>query len=63
MRSTTHDPAAEGLDLRGAVLADADDVAALLEVTSAGHRTEAHAFYRACGFSDGALRFVKLLAD
>jgi hypothetical protein len=29
----------------------------------AGHRTEAHAFYRACGFSDGAVRFVKSLGD
>ena len=37
--------------------------AARLEVTSAGHRTEAHAFYRACGFSDGAARFVKSLGD
>ncbi|MEQ1512324.1 MAG: GNAT family N-acetyltransferase [Lysobacteraceae bacterium] len=37
--------------------------AARLEVTSASHRTEAHAFYRACGFSDGAARFVKLLGD
>jgi GNAT superfamily N-acetyltransferase len=37
--------------------------AARLELTSASHRTEAHAFYRACGFSEGALRFVKLLGD
>ena len=37
--------------------------AARLEVTSAGHRTEAHAFYRACGFNEGAVRFVKLLGD
>ena len=37
--------------------------AARLEVTSAGHRTSAHAFYRACGFSEGAVRFVKLLGD
>lgn len=37
--------------------------AARLEVTSAGHRTEAHAFYRACGFTDGAVRFVKSLGD
>ena len=37
--------------------------AARLEATSASHRTEAHAFYRACGFSDGAARFVKLLGD
>jgi GNAT superfamily N-acetyltransferase len=34
-----------------------------LELTSAPHRTEAHAFYRACGFGDGALRFVKRLGD
>lgn len=34
-----------------------------LEVTSAAHRSEAHAFYRACGFSEGALRFVKHLGD
>jgi GNAT superfamily N-acetyltransferase len=37
--------------------------AARLEVTSAGHRTEAHTFYRACGFSEGAIRFVKALGD
>ena len=37
--------------------------AARLEVTSAGHRTDAHAFYRACGFTEGAVRFVKLLGD
>ena len=37
--------------------------AARLEVTSAGHRTDAHAFYRACGFNEGAVRFVKLLGD
>lgn len=37
--------------------------AARLEVTSAGHRTEAHAFYRACGFGEGAVRFVKSLGD
>lgn len=37
--------------------------AARLELTSAAHRTDAHAFYRACGFADGALRFVKLLGD
>ena len=37
--------------------------AARLEVTSAGHRTEAPAFYRACGFGEGAVRFVKSLGD
>lgn len=37
--------------------------AARIELTSAEHRHEAHAFYRACGFSEGAVRFVKLLGD
>jgi GNAT superfamily N-acetyltransferase len=37
--------------------------AARIEVTSAAHRNEAHAFYRACGYSDGAMRFVKRLGD
>jgi ribosomal protein S18 acetylase RimI-like enzyme len=32
-----------------------------IELTSASHRLEAHAFYRACGYVDGALRFVKRL--
>lgn len=34
-----------------------------IELTSAGHRQDAHAFYRACGYGDGALRFVKRLGD
>jgi len=34
-----------------------------IEVTSAAHRNEAHAFYRACGYSDGSMRFVKRLGD
>jgi len=37
--------------------------AARVEVTSAAHRNEAHAFYRACGYEDGAMRFVKRLGD
>lgn len=37
--------------------------AARIEVTSAAHRDQAHAFYRACGYSDGAMRFVKRLGD
>ena len=37
--------------------------AARIEVTSAAHRNEAHAFYRACGYRDGSMRFVKLLGD
>jgi GNAT superfamily N-acetyltransferase len=35
--------------------------AARLELTTAAHRSEAHAFYQRCGFSSGALRFVKVL--
>ena len=34
-----------------------------IELTSAAHRLEAHTFYRACGYGDGALRFVKHLGD
>ena len=37
--------------------------AARIEVTSAAHRENAHAFYRACGYEDGAMRFVKRLGD
>ena len=37
--------------------------AARLELASAGHRHDAHQFYRACGFGEGAVRFVKLLGD
>jgi len=34
---------------------------ARLELTSAAHRHEAHAFYRACGFAESSLRFAKAL--
>ena len=34
-----------------------------IELTSAPHREDAHAFYRACGYSEGAVRFVKHLGD
>ena len=34
-----------------------------IELTSAQSREQAHAFYRACGYSDGALRFVKRLGE
>ncbi len=37
--------------------------AARLELTSGSQRTDAHAFYKACGFSDGTLRFIKRLGD
>lgn len=39
------------------------DGAARIELTSATHRTEAHAFYKACGFNESALRFLKRLGD
>lgn len=37
--------------------------AARLELSSGSQRTDAHAFYSACGFSDGTLRFIKRLGD
>jgi GNAT superfamily N-acetyltransferase len=37
--------------------------AARIEVTTADHRHEAHDFYRACGYSESSLRFVKRLGD
>ncbi len=37
--------------------------AARIEVTSGAHRSEAHAFYRVCGYSDGSVRLVKRLGD
>ena len=37
--------------------------AARLELTSGSQRTDAHAFYRACGFGDGTVRFVKRLGE
>ncbi len=37
--------------------------AARLELTSGSQRTDAHAFYRACGYGDRSVRFVKRLGD
>ena len=37
--------------------------AARLEITSGSQRSDAHAFYKACGYSDGTLRFVKTLLN
>lgn len=34
-----------------------------IEVTSGAQRHGGHAFYRGCGYSEGSLRFVKLLGD
>lgn len=47
--------------LREAEARAREDGAARIELVTAGHRHEAHAFYRACGYADGALRFVKRL--
>lgn len=37
--------------------------AARIEVTSAGSRENAQAFYHGCGYTDGSRHFVKLLGD
>lgn len=37
--------------------------AARIELTTARHRAEAHAFYRACGYEETSLRFMKRLGD
>lgn len=37
--------------------------AARIELTSGVQRNEAHAFYRACGYSNGSVRFVKPLGS
>ncbi|TCT21600.1 GNAT family N-acetyltransferase [Thermomonas haemolytica] len=37
--------------------------AARIELTSGAQRSEAHAFYRACGYSDSSVRFVKPLGS
>jgi GNAT superfamily N-acetyltransferase len=37
--------------------------AARIELTSGAQRTEAHAFYRACGYNDSSVRFVKALGS
>ena len=34
-----------------------------IELTSASHRDQAHAFYRSCGYAESALRFLKRLGD
>ena len=37
--------------------------ASRIELTSGSQRTEAHAFYRACGYKDSSVRFVKQLGE
>jgi len=34
-----------------------------VELTTAAHREQAHQFYRACGYENASLRFVKRLGD
>ena len=59
-------PTAQGLGIGRALLKEAErrarsGSAARIELTSGSQRTEAHAFYRACGYKDSSVRFVKLL--
>ncbi len=59
-------PTAQGLGIGRQLLKEAErrargGGAARIELTSGSQRTEAHAFYRACGYSDGTVRFVKRL--
>lgn len=61
-------PGAQGRGLGRQLLREAERRAraagaARIELTSGSQRTEAHAFYRACGFGDGTVRFVKRMGD
>jgi GNAT superfamily N-acetyltransferase len=49
--------------LVGAEMRARQNGAVRIELTSAAHRGDAHAFYRACGYDDGAVRFMKRLGD
>ncbi len=49
--------------LRHAEAVARDAGALRLELTTAEHREDAHRFYRACGYRDGARRFVRVLGD
>ena len=59
-------PTAQGLGIGRQLLKEAErrarsGGAARIELTSGSQRTEAHAFYRACGYKDSSVRFVKVL--
>ncbi|MEO6227413.1 MAG: GNAT family N-acetyltransferase [Thermomonas sp.] len=59
-------PTAQGLGIGRALLKEAErrarsGSASRIELTSGAQRTEAHAFYRACGYKDSSVRFVKQL--
>lgn len=61
-------PTAQGLGIGRALLKEAErrargGGAARIELTSGSQRTEAHAFYRACGYKDSSVRFVKQLGE
>ena len=59
-------PTAQGLGIGRQLLKEAErrarsGGAARIELTSGSQRTEAHAIYRACGYKDSSVRFVKQL--
>ena len=61
-------PQAQGRGLGRQLLREAERRAraanaARIELTSGSQRTDAHAFYKACGYGDGTVRFVKRLGD
>lgn len=61
-------PEAQGRGLGRQLLREAErraraGGAARIELTSGSQRVDAHAFYKACGYSDGTLRFIKRLGD
>ena len=61
-------PTAQGLGIGRSLLKEAErrargGGAARIELTSGSQRTEAHAFYRACGYSGSSVRFVKPLGS
>ena len=61
-------PTAQGLGIGRQLLKEAErrarsGGAARIELTSGAQRTEAHAFYQACGYSGSSVRFVKALGS
>ena len=61
-------PSAQGFGIGRHLLKEAERRArtcgaARIELTSGAQRTEAHAFYQACGYSGSSVRFVKALGS
>lgn len=59
-------PQAQGRGLGRALLKEAErraraGRAARIELAAGSQRTDAHKFYKACGYSDGTVRFIKHL--